>query len=125
MTADAEETLKAMECHTSALLNPPGGVVLEDAEKYLPEQSDVIDAMGEDFTTEELLKALTAMKSRKACGNDGIPVEFWAYVESRKLHEYLLKLFNKSLTSGHVEPRFKDVIIQFLHKKGDKAELNN
>jgi hypothetical protein len=65
------------------------------------------------------------MKPRKACGNDGIPVEFWVYVESRKLHEYLLKIFNKSLESGYVEPRFKDVIIQFLHKKGDKAELNN
>jgi hypothetical protein len=125
MTVDAEETLKAMECHTSTLLNPPGGVVLEDAEKYLPEQSDVIDTMGEEFTTEELLKALTAMKSRKACGNDGIPVEFWSYVESRKLHEFILKLFNKSLVSGQVEHLFKDVIIQFLHKKGDKAELNN
>jgi hypothetical protein len=39
--------------------------------------------------------------------------------------DVMLTLFNASLESGSVSAELKDVIIQFLFKKGDKSDCNN
>ena len=67
------------------------------------------------------------MKAEKACGSDAIPIEFWNCAASENLYVEVLRLFNKSLECGddNIDPILRDVIIQFLYKKGDKSDCNN
>ena len=73
----------------------------------------------------ELLVAVKSMKLRKACGGDGIPIEFFVFVESESLLVKLLDVFNRCLDTGMVESSLKDVIISFLHKKGNIIDCDN
>ena len=125
LSSTPSDTLKVMEDHTRCLLNQPGTADLRKVMEFLPEQKNMIEALGVPFVKEELLKAICAMKSHKACGEDAIPVEFWSYVASETLMDVMLTLFNASLESGSVSAELKDVIIQFLFKKGDKSDCNN
>lgn len=79
----------------------------------------------EPFNMRELLVALGSMKTRKACGGDGIPIEFFSFVESNQLLVRMLDVFNQCLESGVVESGLKDVIISFLHKKGSIVDCDN
>ena len=74
---------------------------------------------------EELLGAFNIMKNEKASGPDNIPVEFFKYVESEKFMAALLLMINGYFAEGILDNAFKDVIVSFLHKKGDKTDCNN
>lgn len=125
LTTSSEDTLKTMLLHSKALLNQPGSAEVASVERFLPDQEGCIDLLGDPFTLEELLRAITNMQFNKACGPDAIPVEFWNYAASEKLMAEILRLFNLSLATGVVDASLRDVIIQFLHKKGDKSDCNN
>ena len=67
--------------HCKILFNQDS-VVSEDIEKYLAEPRVVNEALARPFEMEELLVAVKAMKYRKAPGNNGLPIEVYAFVET-------------------------------------------
>ena len=67
------------------------------------------------------------MKAERGCGSDAIPMNFRTGLHLKILHVEILRLFNKTLECGddNIDPILRDVIIQFLYKKGDKSDCNN
>ena len=110
--------------HCKKLFNQPS-VVSAEVDELLG-ISRVVDAnLARPFEKRELLEAVTAMKYRKAPGNDGIPVEVFALVESNLLLDGLLGCYNAALQSGVVDKLLKDVIITTLFKKGSPLVCDN
>ena len=110
--------------HFHQLLNEPGGAAI-DIQAYLPTARVIEESLGAPFVMRELLLAFDKMKRRKATGEDGLPSEFFNYVESNELMRLILKLVNVMLTDGVVENVLKDAIIAYLFKKGEVTDCNN
>jgi Reverse transcriptase (RNA-dependent DNA polymerase) len=105
-------------------LNQPVKVSSE-IEKYLPPQSSIHEFLGVPWKMEELMLGVAAMKFSKSVGPDFLPIEFAAFIKSKLFLRRVLDVFNNCLQTGEVEPKLKDVIISFLHKKGDKFDCTN
>lgn len=82
--------------------------------KYVVENSEI-----PMFTEEELLKAVSAMKSGKAPGPDGVPTEALK-VTARSCPSILLNMYNKSLEEGMFHKQWKEQRLVLVSKgKGD------
>ena len=84
--------------HCKLLFNQESRVS-EDIEKYLADPRVVNEDLARPFEMEELLVAVKAMKYRKAPGNNGLPIEVYAFVESEWLLIVLLVRWSILLTS--------------------------
>ena len=58
------------------------------------------------------------MNSNKACGNNGMPIEFMQFLESEFMIPKFLEVVNMCLALGEVPSQFRDVIVAVLFKKG-------
>jgi len=76
------------------------------------------------FTLTELKSSLRQLKLEKAPGLDGIPNEFFKYLNDDNL-DYILSLFNTMYNNCKIPDAFCEAIIFPLHKKGDTAEISN
>ena len=110
--------------HCKLLFNQES-IVSENIEKYLADPRVVNKDLARPFEMEELLVAVKAMKYRKAPGNNGLPIEVYAFVESEWLLIVLLEVFNEALRTGIVDKGLKDVIITLLFKKGSPLLCDN
>ena len=110
--------------HCKLLFNQES-IVSENIEKYLADPRVVNEDLARPFEMEELLVAVKAMKYRKAPGNNGLPIEVYAFVESEWLLIVLLEVFNEALRTGIVDKGLKDVIITLLFKKGSPLLCDN
>ena len=73
----------------------------------------------------ERTKALSKLKSNKACGPDGIPNEVLR-LSAAELSPYLKKAFNLILLTGENIPAWAEGIMYLIYKgKGDISDLNN
>lgn len=81
-------------------------------------------ALEENITLEEISLAIKGMKSGKAAGPDGLPIEFYKKFES-KLKAPLLEMFIESFQEGILPPSLRGALITLLPKPGktnDKCE---
>ncbi|KAI3377340.1 hypothetical protein L3Q82_008544, partial [Scortum barcoo] len=76
------------------------------------------------LTPQELYAALMSLKSGKAPGIDGLPVDFYKSFWS-VLGEDLLEVFNDCLERGRLPLSCRRAVITLLPKKGDLQELKN
>ncbi|KAI3373356.1 hypothetical protein L3Q82_006654 [Scortum barcoo] len=76
------------------------------------------------LTPQELYAALMSLKSGKAPGIDGLPVDFYKSFWS-VLGEDLLEVFNNCLERGRLPLSCRRAVITLLPKKGDLQELKN
>ena len=108
--------------HFSELLNQDTDVIANITDE-LPKAATQFH-LGNLPTREELIKAIKMMKSGKAAGPDGIPVE--VYKNGGKcLHEALLKLFQRMWASENIPADLKNAKIVTIFKKGNKFECGN
>lgn len=120
---DLQEIKRRWKEHFDCLLNQEGSAHPE-ACQYL-ERRPTRNDLCEEISMEELKKALKTTASGKAPGLDGIPSDVLKK-GGDKLHETLLDLFNKCLSSGTVPQDFRDALIVTIYKKkGDRAECGN
>ena len=78
----------------------------------------------EDFTIEELLKALKILKNNKAAGPDRIPAEALKACPIKFL-KVILKLMNKIKNNMQFPDLWAEGITSLLHKDGDDEDPNN
>lgn len=64
------------------------------------------------------------MKSNRAPGPGGIPIELLKYATEDAL-EYVKELFNDCLFRDDIPEEWKLALISSLHKKGDKKDCGN
>ncbi|BES87382.1 Reverse transcriptase (RNA-dependent DNA polymerase) [Nesidiocoris tenuis] len=84
--------------------------------------SSILD---EPFAMAELGAVLGSVKDHKAPGSDGIPFEFFKYVDKAFL-EHILDYFNGILETGVVPEAFKEAaIFPLFKKKGDPGDAAN
>ena len=74
-----------------------------------------------DFTTNEIEKAIKQMKSGKASGLDGLPLEFWSI---DGLFEFLLQFCNETLNGNRPDEWGLSSIVP-VPKKGDLTSVDN
>ncbi|KAJ1149834.1 hypothetical protein NDU88_002642 [Pleurodeles waltl] len=78
----------------------------------------------EDFSVEELDKAMSSFGGDKSPGPDGLPIElykeFWPALKSS-----LLEVCRERKIVGGAPKEFCEGVIVLLHKKGDRADLKN
>ncbi|KAJ1151259.1 hypothetical protein NDU88_004043 [Pleurodeles waltl] len=78
----------------------------------------------EDFSVEELDKAMSSFGGGKSPGPDGLPIElykeFWPALKSS-----LLEVCRERKIVGGAPKEFCEGVIVLLHKKGDRADLKN
>ncbi|KAJ1149784.1 hypothetical protein NDU88_002589 [Pleurodeles waltl] len=78
----------------------------------------------EDFSVEELDKAISYFGGGKSPGPDGLPIElykeFWPALKSS-----LLEVCRERKIVGGAPKEFCEGVIVLLHKKGDRADLKN
>ncbi|KAK3516289.1 hypothetical protein QTP70_009366 [Hemibagrus guttatus] len=67
---------------------------------------------------DEVRKALKRMKSGKAVGPDGIPVEVWKRVGEAAV-EFLTSLFNRVLESERMPEEWRSVLVPIFKNKGE------
>lgn len=72
----------------------------------------------------EIWKAVKKMKSRKACGVDGIPMEAWKYA-GEGVKKGLEELLNQIWEEGTIPKDWRTSIIVPLYKRGDKEKTGN
>ena len=109
--------------HFQELLNQPGEA--GDYSQPLPDVQGLEELLDAPFTLEELDTALGDMKSGRATGADGIPIEVQKFAFSEEMRLLLLQDFNEALLSGTAKSDWKDVIISVLFKKGDPSLCDN
>ena len=79
------------------------------------------DALNAPVTTREVCDSLRKMKGRKAAGTDGMPAELLKSGPFSMM-EHLASLFT---LNGKYPVQLSTGLITAVHKKGDKADLNN
>ena len=109
--------------HFSELLNQPG--TAGDYTRFLPSQREFDLELDSPFTRLELAVAIRQVKTGRATGADGLPVEFEKFLSSDAMLDELLKEFNTALDLGWVRREWKDVVISVLFKKGDRSLCDN
>ncbi|KAI3363559.1 hypothetical protein L3Q82_012167 [Scortum barcoo] len=107
---------------------PEGGRLLQDRRAVTPLRARVgrcrQHKVGVELTPQELYAALMSLKSGKAPGIDGLPVDFYKSFWS-VLGEDLLEVFNNCLERGLLPLSCRRAVITLLPKKGDLQELKN
>ena len=74
-------------------------------------------ALGASLTMEEISAAIKCMKSGKAAGPDGLPIDVFKEFES-KIRTPLLEMFLESLQNGILPPSLRGALITLLPKLG-------
>ena len=124
LVSTAEEVNARWLQHCKLLFNQDSEVSV-DIEKYLSDYKVVDESLARPFELKELLVAVKAMRYRKAPGDNKMPIEVYAFVESEWLLVVLLEVFNEALCTGVVDKGLKDVIITLLFKKGSPLLCDN
>jgi len=102
------------------LLNPSNGfTTFVTVSNYC-----IDDFLDRDFNIVDLKSAIKCLKLNKAPGLDGIPNEFFKFLNDTNL-EYILNLFNEIYNKCEIPDVFREAIIFPLHKKGDTSEVSN
>lgn len=90
--------------------------------KISSEDSNKLNA---DMNLTEIQKAIMSLKSGKAPGPDGIPVEVYKKI-SNILSPFLLRMYKQSQLEGNLPPTLTQATITVLHKKGkDETEVGS
>ena len=87
----------------------------------------LLDVKGEPITLAELHSATKRLRSNKACGPDGQPVEFWKVVlDAGGIGaQWLLRFCNKIWESQCVPQSWHLQEVALIFKKGDPADCGN
>jgi hypothetical protein len=81
--------------------------------------------MNDPITVDEILKALSQLKNGKAASPvTGIPNELLKY-GGTPAAQLLLPIFNMVWESGQTPDQWREGVIQYFHKSGDKDDMAN
>ena len=95
--------------------------ILKNLDKRISiENKEILE---KELTLNDLKLALKHTKNNKTAGFDGLPYEF--YKTFPQLLPVLLKVANYSIRVGHMSPSQQIALLVLIHKKGDKANLDN
>jgi len=86
--------------------------------------TDANEALTQNFTLEEIHKAIQALPKGKAPGHDGIPIEFFQACAS-EVAPMLLKAYTTMLASGEASNYINRGFITLIPKTGDRSKLRN
>lgn len=112
-----EERVQLWKEHFKNLLGQPPVIDDHPVEKVF----DTLPVETNDFTEDELVKAIHSLKNNKAAGLDGIPAEVW---KTSCLNKELLEVCNKTY-HGDVPKIWLHGGIKPLPKKGDLGVASN
>ena len=82
-----------------------------------------VRALGADLTVRETRRAIERLKGGRAPGPDGITSECLQGIKS--MPKFLCAVFNAAFRLGRMPPSLMQGTVVLLHKKGDRAELDN
>ena len=94
---------------------------LKNLESAIKDYQNPLDSQ---ITLKELQDNINTLKTKKACGADGILNEMIKFTD-HKFQLAILKLFNIVLSSGTFPNTWNQGLITPLHKSGDKYDPNN
>ena len=86
-----------------------------------------IDVDSQDISENEVVKAASKLKVRKAAGSDNLPPEFWKQICKRgsKACQWALELCRKCWSRGAVPEKWHEARVAMIFKKGDVADCGN
>lgn len=79
------------------------------------------EGLGAGLTLGEISGAIDSMKSGKASGPDGLPIDIYKKFKS-KLQSPLLEMFYESLQNGIFPPSLRGALITLLPKPGNPSD---
>ena len=127
-TTTAEQSMATWKEYFNILLNQDGSAKgrLEDILSGVP-TSPIQTQFEEDFTVEQFKTAVKAIKSDRAMGLDGIPIEaIKAVLDSEEICQQMVNNVNYVFKNGRDVPgEWKDVVISLIHKSGDTNLCTN
>jgi len=77
--------------------------------------------LNSEISVDEVIKAISALKSNKAPGPDGLPGELYKKFNVT-LCPYLHRVFTQAHTDGVLPPTLTEAVITVIHKKGKDPE---
>ena len=77
-----------------------------------------------NVTENEIIKSISTLDANKSGGPDNIPAHIIKHL-SQALVKPITSIFNKSLSEGIFPLKFKEGIVQPIHKTGDKHNIRN
>ena len=105
------------------LVKSPPKVINEKGENG---QSDLLQFLNSPITIDEIQKAITKLKCKKAAGIDGIPAEFYKHGCNELLPALtLVLLFNTIIANGDYPSSWATGIIHPVHRKTDHNVPDN
>lgn len=123
--------LTVFEQYFKAINNPvdpfysPDEDILHFNERYENNEFEIIfEELNLCFTSDEILKAISQLKTNKSSGPDMFINEFFIHGKS-VLVPTLVNLFNKIFENGHFPETWSEGYVIPLHKKGSINEAEN
>ena len=116
------------EEHFNLVLNPglmKEGVACE-TQPDDTDESDIIEVeeLDTEITLEEVLRAISNLKTKKAAGGDGIIPEFLKN-GNQGMIEFMVEFFNKIYNEGYYPKEWSNSIIVPIFKKGERTDPSN
>ena len=119
LLTETSEILDEMHHHFSTLFNNGTGydnTIIDELE-----QLDIDTDLEEVITIDEMIETIQQMKSGKATGQDGIPIEMLKKLKPNSaILKYLHKLILKCFKEGVIPANWRDAKLKVLGKGGDK-----
>ena len=121
---EEKETMRVRSQYFKQLLNQQSVVRLEVASTLRAQEGEQT-VYDEPLKLDELEEAITQLKSRKATGLLGIPIEPIKFGAEESMNLALLKLFQEIWRTGVVPQEYRNSIITVLFKSGAVEECTN
>ena len=114
-----EERVQLWHTHFNTLLGSPPSITDD-----VPIESifSNLDISTDPFSADEYVKGKNSLRSGKACGEDGITPEFLKYAG---LDDDILGFLNEAFLEGHIQEKWKTLIIIPVPKSGDLSKPDN
>ena len=95
-----------------------------DLKSSLQEDSIMNDIINGPIREDEITRALKKTKNGKACGEDGVPSEFYKFTDG-VLNKPLMALFDYIMESGKFPSEWSTGLINPIYKAKDKCDPHN
>jgi len=129
LKTDPDDVLDIAQNYYADLYDLDPSEICEDSQEELLKNLDKLisvenkENLEKELTLNDLKLALKHSQNNKTAGFDGLPYE--VYKTFPQLLPILLRVAHYSTQVGHMSPSQQIALLVLLHKKGDKANLDN